>query len=118
MVAKDDKHQITAVLARCLKGDFFPIQIIYEGNTSRCLPAVKLPPDWHATFSENHWLNEETMHDYLVKILIPYIQEKRKNLQFSPDYPALVFLSINVEIGNYSPIRIVSTSNHRFCDPT
>ena len=90
IVAKDNKRQITAVLVGSLKGDFLPLQIIYEGKTSRCLPTVKFPPDWHATFSENHWSNEETMHDYLVKILIPYIQEKRKNLQLGADYPALV----------------------------
>ena len=90
IVAKDDKRQITAVLAGSLKGDFLPLQIIYEGKTSRCLPAVKFPPDWHGTFSENHWSNEETMRDYLVKVLIPYIQEKRKNLQLSTDYPALM----------------------------
>ena len=73
IIAKDDKRQIMAVLAGSLKRDFLPFQIIYEGKTSRCLPAVKFPPDWHATFGENHWSNEETMHDYLVKILIPYI---------------------------------------------
>ena len=45
IVAKDDKCQITAVLAASLKGDFLPLQIIYEGKTSRCLPTVKFPPD-------------------------------------------------------------------------
>ena len=89
IVAKDHKIQITVVLAGSLKGDFLPVQIIYEGKTSRCLPTVKFPLDWHATFSGNHWSNEETMHNYLVKILIPYIQEKCKNLQLGADYPAL-----------------------------
>ena len=90
IVAKDDKCQITALLGGSLKYDFLPLQIIYGEKTSRCLPAVKFPADWNATFSENHWSNEETMRDYLVKILIPYIQEKRKNLQLSADYPAFV----------------------------
>ena len=89
IVAKDHKIQITVVLAGSLKGDFLPVQIIYEGKTSRCLPTVKFPLDWRSTFSGNHWSNEETMHNYLVKILIPYIQEKCKNLQLGADYPAL-----------------------------
>ena len=30
------------------------------------------------------------MKDYLQKILIPYVDEKRKQLKLSPDYPAMV----------------------------
>ena len=93
IVAKDDKCQITAVLAGSLKGDFLPPQIIYEGKTTRCLPVVNFPSDWHITFSVNHWSNEETMRDYIVKILIPYIQRTRKDLQLSVDYPALVLFN-------------------------
>lgn len=62
-----------------LTGDFLPIQLIYQGTTKRCLPTVEFPRDWHATFSHNHWANEETMIDYLQKIMIPYV-----------NYPGLV----------------------------
>ena len=33
MIALDDKHQITAVFAGILTGDFLPPQIIYQGTT-------------------------------------------------------------------------------------
>ena len=70
IVAEDDKCQITAlaVLAGSLKSDFLPLQISYEGKTTRCLPVVKFPSDWHITFSLNHWSNREIMHNYIVKI--------------------------------------------------
>ena len=74
ITAVDDKRQITAVFGGSLTGDFLPIQLIYQGTTKRSLPTVEFPHDWHATFSHNHWANEETMIDYLQKILIPYVQ--------------------------------------------
>ena len=89
IVAKDDKRQITVVIAASLKGDILPLQIIYQGKTPRCLPSVKFPSNWHITFSENHWSNEDTMYDYIMKIIIPYIQQKRESLKLAPEYPAV-----------------------------
>ena len=63
IVAKDDKCQITVVIAGSLKGDILPLQIIYQGKTPRCLPSVKFPSNWHITFSENHWSNEDTLYN-------------------------------------------------------
>jgi len=34
----DDKRQITAMFAASLSGNFLPIQLVYEGKTSRCHP--------------------------------------------------------------------------------
>ena len=45
---------------------------------------------YHITFSENHWSNEDTMHDYIMKIILPYIQQKRECLKLVPEYPAVV----------------------------
>lgn len=54
IAGKDDKRQITAVFAGTLSGDFLPPQLIYKGKTSKCLPTVALPSDWHVTYSHNH----------------------------------------------------------------
>ena len=90
VIGKDDKRQLTAVLAGTLDGDFLPPQIIYQGTTTRCLPKHEFPKMWHITYSANHWSNEETMTEYADNILIPYIIEKRKSLILSEGYPALV----------------------------
>ena len=90
ITAVDDKRQITAVFGGSLTGDFLPIQLIYQGTTKRCLPTVEFRHDWHATFSHNHCANEEIMIDYLQKILIPYVDNKRMLLKLRDDYPALV----------------------------
>ncbi len=86
----DDKRQITAVFGCSVTGDFMPIQIIYKGTTKRCLPSFAFPPDWHVTYSHNHWSNEGTMRDYINMILIPYIKKKRTELKLPSDQRALV----------------------------
>ena len=41
IAGKDDKQQITAVLACTMNGDFLPLQLVYQGKTPRCLPQVE-----------------------------------------------------------------------------
>ena len=86
----DDKRQITGVFGCNMEGDFLPIQIVYKGKTAKCLPKFSFPSDWHITYSTNHWSNESTMIDYIQRILLPYIQTKRKELKLSHDHRALV----------------------------
>lgn len=71
-----------------MTGDFLPLQIIYQGKTKKCLPSVDFPKDRHVTHTPNHWANEVTTEDYINKILIPYVEKKRKDL--AVDSPALV----------------------------
>ena len=84
-----DKRQITAVLCGTLAGDFLPPQLIYQGESSACLPQYEFPKDWHMTYTANHWANEHTMKEYLQKIIIPFVNEQRTKLKCSPDQPAL-----------------------------
>ena len=79
----DDKRQITAVFAGTMSGLFLPPQIIYQGNTTKCLPPFKFPNSWHITYSHNHWANERTTEDYIRKFLLPYVQSKKKELRTS-----------------------------------
>ena len=37
-----DKQQLTAMFAATKTGDFLPLQIIYAGKTSQCLPTIKV----------------------------------------------------------------------------
>ena len=73
----NDKRQITAVFCGTLTGDFLPIQIIYQGKTERCHPHYKFLCDWHVTHSPKHWSTEETMVQYIEKIVVPYVECQR-----------------------------------------
>ena len=90
----DDKRQITAVFAAAATGEFLPMQLIYAGKTPKCLPKFPFPKDWSITFTENRWSNEETMKDYVVKIIVPYVKKKREELKLADDHPALVLFDI------------------------
>ena len=40
VAGKDNKRQITAVFGASMKGDFLPVQLVYQGKTTRCLPQL------------------------------------------------------------------------------
>ena len=94
IVGINDKRQITAVFCGTAKGHFLPFQLIYQGKTKASLPPHKFPEDWHATFTPNHWSNEDVTKDYIQKIIVPYVQSKRKELQLPEDFPALAIYDV------------------------
>ena len=87
----NDTRQIAAVFAGSMNGKFLPPQLIYQDKTPKCLPPLDdVPSNWDITFTENHWANEMTVMRYLEKILSPYFEAKRAELQLSIDYHCLV----------------------------
>ena len=46
------------------------------------------------TYSENHWANENTTRHYIMNILLPYLQGKRKELKLLPTYRAFALFDI------------------------
>ena len=74
---------------------FFPIQLIYKGTISKCLPKnVKFPGDGHIMCTQNHWSNEAMMIDFLAKIVVPYVNGKCEELKLSNDHPALAIFDV------------------------
>jgi len=45
---KDDQYQIKAVFV--LIGNFLPLQLVYQGKTTKCLPSFQFPPDEYHTY--------------------------------------------------------------------
>ena len=75
----NDKRQITAVFAGSLTGDILPVQLVYEGTTSKCHPnGVDFPADWLISATPNHWCNEQTMFLYITKIIVPSCSKRKK----------------------------------------
>ena len=86
----NDKRLIMAVFCGLLVGDFLPIQVIYQGKTTRCHPRYEFPPEWDITHSQKHWSNETTIIQYIEMIIIPYIDSARQ--PFQDDTPALIIM--------------------------
>lgn len=80
MAGIDVKHQIAATFGASLSGNFLPMQLVYEGKTTRCHPAVHFSDGFHVTHTENHWFNEETMVSYIEAVIASYMTEKRRQL--------------------------------------
>lgn len=84
IAAMGDKHQITAVLAGTLSGDFLPVQQIYAGKTSNCHPKnVTFPSDWHIIHTNNHWANKTTMKEYNTKNYTSLRQKEKDRVQLT-----------------------------------
>ena len=94
IVGLGDKRQITAVLCGAMSGEFLPPQLIYQGKTTACLPHHNFPEDWHVTCTPNHWSNEDKMMEYIEKIILPYVEGKRKELELSAYQPALAIFDV------------------------
>ncbi|XP_063400328.1 uncharacterized protein LOC134684939 [Mytilus trossulus] len=77
----DDKRQITLLLAVSMSGDLLPPQLIYPGKTDRCLPkGVDFPSTWDVICTETHWSNEDTMMQFVNKVIVPYVDEIRDSM--------------------------------------
>ena len=92
VIGIDDKRQITATFAASLSGNFLSVQLVYEGKTTKCHPAVEFPEGWHVTHTPNHWCNEETMVAYIESVIVPYMAQKRRQLGLDLKHTGLVIL--------------------------
>ena len=96
----DDKQQITIVLAAAMNGKLLPLQLVYQGKTKACLPTVDFPTDWDVTFSPNHWCNGITMDHYVRNVIVPYVQDTRKNLDLDANHGAVCIFD-NFKVTGY-----------------
>jgi hypothetical protein len=75
IVGAEDKRQITACVAASLRGDLLPLQLIFQGKTTRSLPPAT-PASTAArvdiTHSANHWSTQETMQRWITNVLHPH----------------------------------------------
>ena len=88
-----DYRQITGTFVVTMVGSFLPIQLIYQGKTPRCQPEFNFPKEFHVTQPSSHWADENTSIDMLKKILILYVEAKRKELGVT-DKPWLLICDV------------------------
>ena len=49
---------------------------------------------WNISQCANHWNTEETMLEYINKVIVPYVVETQKRLQTEDDHPILVIFDM------------------------
>ena len=72
----NDKHQITLTLAGSMSGELPPIQLLYQGKTTRCHPQYSYPPEFDVWHTPHHWANEETTIRFISNVILPYPGQK------------------------------------------
>ena len=96
MLGKDDKRQITAVLACTPTGKLLPPQLLYQGSTSRCHPpaSIPFPEAWDIWHSDSHWSTHETILRYINTVLKPYADSVKQKLGLADSQRGLIVLDI------------------------
>ena len=91
----DDKHTITVTVIQSLGDKMLPFQIIYIGKTERCLPKNATGKEnFLFSYSEKHWSNEVETLSLMDKIITPYIEDVKKELQVPNDQKPLLIWDI------------------------
>ena len=72
------RDKITAVFGCSMAGGFLPVQLLYQGKTTRSQPHFQFPEDWHVISTPNHWANEDTTKLYIEKIFFLIYVKKRR----------------------------------------
>ena len=107
----DDKRQITATFAISLSGEFFPIQVIYEGKTKRFLPTHTFPASFDATFSEKHWFNTEKSLSFFNKIVFPHFKNVRKAKGYPDEQVSLIIMDTFKGQDNNEVVKLCRKNN-------
>lgn len=111
VVAKDDKREITVVLAATASGTLLPPQVIYQGKTTGYHAKVTFPEKWHITHSDNYWSTEHTMLEYLEHIIIPYVNSTRQALDLPEDQAALAIFDVFAAHRCQSVLEVLKNNN-------
>lgn len=94
IIAKDDKRQITAVLAVSLAGKLLPPQLIYAGKSDKCHPDFQFPKNWDVTHTDSHWSTSDSMIRYIEKIILPFVKLQKEHLNLPSNQRSLVIFDI------------------------
>ena len=88
-----DKHQFTVQLCGTASGDLLPPQLIFQGKSDQVHPMTS-DSSWNITHSENHWANEDTMIEFIEKVLSPHCKKIISDLGLPDNQVALVILDV------------------------
>ena len=89
-----DKRMITGTFAISLYGEFLPMQLIYGGKTTQCLPRFKFLDYFCLSFNPKHFSNTTESLKFLKEIIIPYAVKKRELLNCKVDQKVLVIMDV------------------------
>ena len=91
IIGLEDKREMTVLLCG---GGLLPPQLVYAGKTERFHPTTTFLDGWNITYSANYWSTEQTMMEFVDKILVPYVKQTRERMQLSSSFPAVAIFDV------------------------
>ena len=88
-----DKRSITGTFVITLDGLFLPMQLIYGGKTQQSLPRFKFPDGFSLSCNPKHFSNTEESIKLIKEVLLPYIEDQRKQLG-KPNQSVLLIMDV------------------------
>ena len=78
LAERTDRRSITLTLTVTVYGKKLPFQIINGGKTDQSLTKITFPAKVSASVNEKHHSNTAEVIKHLQEIVIPYVNEERK----------------------------------------
>jgi len=72
---------------------FLPMQLIYGGKTLKSLPNFEFPDSFSLSANPKHFSNTQESIKVVTEIIVPYVENQRKELQ-KQDQAALLILDV------------------------
>jgi hypothetical protein len=103
VIGQEEKRAFTVVNGILARGHALPLQLIYEGKTSRSLPSKSTPQYKEAmelkfkiSYSSMHtyWSTFPLMCEYVNNILVPYWEEQKVLLDALADQECVLHLDV------------------------
>ena len=90
-----DKMNVMLTFFISLWGEFSPMQIIYQGKTSRSQPVgFKFPNGFAVSQNEKHYSNEAETLSPIDKVIKPFVERKKKELKLPLTQKALLITEV------------------------
>ena len=90
-----DKRNITLTFVISFSGEFSPMQIIYQGKTSRSQPVgFKFPNGFAVSQNEKHHSNEAETLSLIDKVIKPFVEGNKKELKLPLTQKALLIWDV------------------------
>ena len=87
----DDNRQIPATFAVSMTGEFLPIQDIYEGKKSRCLPNCEFPSTFNVIRIIIGQIQSSPL-SFFEQIILPYVNNVKKSFNYPEEQMSLVIM--------------------------
>ncbi|KIO20705.1 hypothetical protein M407DRAFT_81310 [Tulasnella calospora MUT 4182] len=98
ILGKEEKRQFTAMVASSASGLMLPIQCIWSGKTALSLPWKNVCAESESRGNrwvpggDSHWSSLETMKQWVLDVLIPYIERVKREEGLPEDAMALLII--------------------------